>query len=393
VASPLLLAAATVVGVGFGVVLQRSRLCYASMLSDLFLFRSLSRNGQGLLLATALTMLAWSSTYFARGAEGFWLPAWGWFGLVGGAVFGVGMITAGCCMMSALYRAGGGDLGYLVVLASTAVGYLGYGLLYPVFLDHYFTPLWVEAGGTLFAGPVPAPLVAVAALAVGLLAYAWLAGRLERQFGSDTEGALVADGGAGEATRVSRGPVTTVRVGLGVLGRGTVDYLDRRRNLDSLRAALVSPWDPRTGGVALAVLAAGWLWLSGVWTVSGPEAGWVALAADAAGLQTPALRRWAIDLFGAGGPAVTPNMAVFAGAGLGAVLSAVATGEFSVRLPDRETLPYATTGGLLMGVGASLAPGCNIGNMFTGVAQLSVHGLVASAGMVAGAYAATRLLY
>ena len=391
-ATTSLLVAATAVGVAFGVVLQRSRLCYASLLSDLFLFRSLSRNGQGLLLATALTMLAWSSTYLVRGAEGFWLPAWGWFGLVGGGVFGVGMIVAGCCMMSALYRAGGGDLTYLVVLASTAVGYLGYGLLYPVFLEHYFTPLWVGSGGTLFASPVPAPLVAVAVLSAGLLAYAWVAGRFERQFGRG-EDALVADGGPGAVTQASRGVGVTIRVGVDVLYRGTVDYLDRRRSPTSLREAVASPWDPRTGGIALAALAAVWLWLSGVWTVSGPEAGWVALTADAAGLRTPALDRWAIDLFDSGVPAVTPNMAVFAGAGLGAVLSAVATGEFAVRLPDRETLPYATTGGLLMGVGASLAPGCNIGNMFTGVAQLSVHGLVATTGMIFGAYAATRLLY
>jgi uncharacterized membrane protein YedE/YeeE len=383
--------AAVLVGLGIGIALQKSRLCHASMLSDLFLFRSLSPNGKGLLVATGLTMLAWSLIFAVRGSTGFWLPAWGWYGLLGGAIFGVGMITAGGCMMSALYRAATGDVQYLLTLLWTAVGYLAYGLAYPVFLDHWFTPLWLGSGETVFALGLPAPVVALVVLGLGLVAVAWLEGRATLQVSRRT---AMTDGGARPATSTRDVAATeALRTGLSDIASGTRGYVGSRRSRPSLRALATSRWDPRSGGLVLAALAAVWLWLDGVWTVSGPEAGWVAVVVDAVGADARSLNLWEQAMFGTSGISISPNMLVIAAAGGGALLAAVLAGEFRIRWPARGTLPYASGGGLLMGVGASLAPGCNIGNMFTGLAQLSFHGGVASLGMVIGAYLATRWLF
>jgi uncharacterized membrane protein YedE/YeeE len=391
--SPGVTVAAILVGLGIGVVLQKSKLCHASMLSDLFLFRTLSRNGKGLLVATGLTMLAWSVIYATRGAGGFWLPAWGWYGILGGTVFGIGMIAAGGCMMSALYRAATGDVQYLLTLLATGVGYLAYGLAYPFFLEHYFQPLWLGSGASLYGyAGLFAPVLALLVIVGGLILVAWNEGRTALQV---RRGTPLADGGRhGPAqTADAASPVRALQHGLAGLASGGHRYLDRWRPVPSLRTVVTSRWDPRTGGVALAVLAALWLLLDGVWTVSGPEAGWVALVVDTAGLDLVALEQWERAMFGASGVAISPNMIVIAAAGIGALLAAVVAGEFRVRKPEARTLPYAVGGGFLMGVGASLAPGCNIGNLFTGLAQLSLHGGVASIGMVIGAYLATRWLF
>ncbi len=60
---------------------------------------------------------------------------------------------------------------------------------------------------------------------------------------------------------------------------------------------------------------------------------------------------------------------------LGALLAAALAGRFSptFRLPMRSLLA-AIVGGLLMGYGARLSFGCNIGAFFSGVASFSLHG-------------------
>jgi uncharacterized membrane protein YedE/YeeE len=46
-----------------------------------------------------------------------------------------------------------------------------------------------------------------------------------------------------------------------------------------------------------------------------------------------------------------------------------------------------------MGVGSRLALGCNIGNIHSGIAELSVHSFIAAAGIIAGVYVMTHWLY
>jgi uncharacterized membrane protein YedE/YeeE len=62
---------------------------------------------------------------------------------------------------------------------------------------------------------------------------------------------------------------------------------------------------------------------------------------------------------------------------LGALMAAGISGKFapSASIPARSTIA-AIAGGLLMGVGARLATGCNIGAFFSGVASGSLHGFV-----------------
>ena len=62
---------------------------------------------------------------------------------------------------------------------------------------------------------------------------------------------------------------------------------------------------------------------------------------------------------------------------LGALAAAGFAGRFapSLRMPWRSVLA-AVVGGLLMGLGARMSTGCNIGAFFSGFASGSLHGLV-----------------
>ena len=59
--------------------------------------------------------------------------------------------------------------------------------------------------------------------------------------------------------------------------------------------------------------------------------------------------------------------------------------------PNKRQMLAAALGGLLMGVGARLAFGCNIGAFLAGIASGSVHGWVWFVMAMAGSWVALRL--
>jgi uncharacterized membrane protein YedE/YeeE len=82
------------------------------------------------------------------------------------------------------------------------------------------------------------------------------------------------------------------------------------------------------------------------------------------------------------------NLGVLLGGLTGALLSR----EFAIRVPPRGELMKGAGGGLLMGVGAMLAFGCNIGGFFSAVSALSVSGFGMMLGLGLGAFLGLRYL-
>lgn len=79
--------------------------------------------------------------------------------------------------------------------------------------------------------------------------------------------------------------------------------------------------------------------------------------------------------------------AMVAGIPLGAWLSARARGPISWGKPTGPDTIRRFAGGALMGVGGTLAAGCNIGNALTGLSVLAVNSVFATAAIVGGAAA------
>lgn len=82
------------------------------------------------------------------------------------------------------------------------------------------------------------------------------------------------------------------------------------------------------------------------------------------------------------------NIGVLAGALAAALLS----GEFAVRVAPAGELVKGAIGGAMLGAGAVLAIGCNIGGFFSAVSALSLSGLLMMVGLIAGAWLGLRYL-
>src|SRR5258705_6835665 len=80
------------------------------------------------------------------------------------------------------------------------------------------------------------------------------------------------------------------------------------------------------------------------------------------------------------------NIGVIVGGAMAALLSR----EFAIRVPPAPELAKGAVGGLLMGVGAILAFGCNIGGFFSATSALSLSGLGMMLGLGAGGFLGLR---
>ena len=77
---------------------------------------------------------------------------------------------------------------------------------------------------------------------------------------------------------------------------------------------------------------------------------------------------------------------------LGGLTAALLSREFAVRVPPRGEAVKGAAGGVLMGVGAMLAFGCNIGGFFSAVSALSLSGFGMMLGLGLGAFLGLRYL-
>jgi len=77
----------------------------------------------------------------------------------------------------------------------------------------------------------------------------------------------------------------------------------------------------------------------------------------------------------------------------GAFLSACLGNQFALRIPPVRELVKAVIAGILMGIGAALAGGCNVGGFYNAIGNLSASGFVMWAGLVVGAVTGLKLLY
>src|SRR6266852_7265806 len=82
------------------------------------------------------------------------------------------------------------------------------------------------------------------------------------------------------------------------------------------------------------------------------------------------------------------NLGVIVGGAIAALLSR----EFAIRVPPRAELAKGAAGGLLMGVGAVLAFGCNLGGFFSATSALSLSGIGMMLGLGMGAFLGLRYL-
>ena len=77
---------------------------------------------------------------------------------------------------------------------------------------------------------------------------------------------------------------------------------------------------------------------------------------------------------------------------LGALVAAMLARQFQVRMAPTRELLKGLIGGALMGIGAVLAFGCNIGGFFSAISALSMAGVAMMIGLMVGAFVGLKLL-
>lgn len=153
-------------------------------------------------------------------------------------------------------------------------------------------------------------------------------------------------------------------------------------------------WPLMVAAVALAVLNALTLMTRGEpWGITSAFALWGSKVAEFIGFDVASWGYWQ------GEAATALNSSIFAdsttvlnfGVILGAFLASAAGGLFKFTKITRSNFMASVIGGLLMGYGARLAFGCNIGAYFGGIASFSLHGYIWGIVAIGGTFLALYL--
>ncbi len=334
------------IGVLLGVTLYHAAFGFASAYRRLLLERDAAAvRAQLLMLALATVLFA---PVLAQGdAYGAYAPL-GVQVALGAFLFGIGMQLGGGCGSGTLYTAGGGSVRMLVVLAA----FCGGGFWASLHMDRWQA---LPGVGAIVLGERLGWVSAVL-LQVLILGALWL---WVRRLDAST-------------SRVPERP----QLGWRVILRG--------------------PWPLAAGAIVLALLNFATLNTAGhPWSITWGFTLWAAKVARLIGWNPDGTSFWrdgfARDALDA--PVledVTSLMDV--GIRIGALLAASFAGRFApVARIDARGLASALAGGLLMGYGARIAYGCNIGAFFSGVASTSLHGWLWIVAALPGCWIGARL--
>jgi uncharacterized membrane protein YedE/YeeE len=268
--------------------------------------------------------------------------------LFGAALFGLGMQLGGGCGSGTLFTVGGGSARMLVTLIFFIVGAL---------IGTAHLPYWLEQPslGTISLGAELGIGAAIAVTIAGLALVSLATALIEKR----AHGGLEAE-------------PEPARAGWSWLWLG--------------------PWPLVGAGLMLALLNVATLLTAGhPWSITYGFGLWGAKIAQAISID---VSHWEFWTWPAQSQAL--NSSVLAdtvsvmdfGLVLGAALAAAIAGKFApkAKLPLGSLLA-AIIGGLLMGYGARLSFGCNIGALFSGIATGSLHGWLWFGAAFAGSWA------
>ncbi len=335
-----------------GVLIHRGHFCTMGAISDWVVMRDATRLRQWA-LAVAVAMagfglmvwLGWISplsTIYAS-SQLLWLSA-----LLGGGLFGIGMVLASGCSSKSLVRLAAGNLKSLVVLLAMAVSALA--------AMRGLTAVWRVHGLDSVAIDLPhGPFVGQLLSAL-----------------------------AGLDVRAGLG-ISAAIVSLSLLG-----WVFKDRRFHTL-----FNW---VTGAGLGMLVVALWWVSGVlgFVPEHPDTLEPFFLTTHSGRMealsfTAPVGYWldALLYYSDGSKRLTLGMVTVLGVLVGAGLSAVQQGSFRWEgFTDRADLVRHLVGGVLMGTGGVLAMGCTFGQGLSGLSTLSLGSMLSVLGIFAGTWAA-----
>ncbi len=334
------LIAGLIIGAIFGFILQRGRFCMNSAFRDIILLKEYKLAKA---VAVSLAVLMVGFAIFAFGGvitlnPNSFQPVGA---IVGGLVFGIGMVLAAGCASGTTYRVGEGMIGSLVAAIGLTLGAVmaSWGVLGDV---RIYLRSVVDLGQITLFGEfgalgmiLPTMMIIIGLIGIVLMFYFWGWPAIKKK-------------------------------------RDANEPLIKTENFKESAFKKGYPWWV-TGILIGLILTAGFITFNGVVGITG---GWRQIDQW---LVLETVIGWA-------------GFIIF-GVIIGSFISAIIAKEFKLRAPDGLTLFKQLIGGLLMGFGAITAAGCNITNILGGVPQLSLHSIVAGACIMFGSWIAAYLLF
>ena len=319
-----------VLGICFGFVLQRGRFCMNSAFRDIItakdytLFKSLGVAILVQLIGFATLVAASVVTFNPKPL------VWG-ANIIGGFIFGIGMVIAGGCASGITYRIGEGMGGaFTALLGFSLTAYLTkYSFLKPIkdFLQSS-TKVTTAEGANLTLANIVGMDPIILAYIIGFIALLIWAYFLRTQ-------------GKDDSTRDWSWMSTGVAIGL----IGVIAF----------------PLSAATGRMYPLGITSGWSNIVSVILPGDASISW---------------EGWLVI-----------------GVVIGAFIAAFAANELKLRMPSWKTMGLTFLGGLLMGFGAVVSSGCNVGHILSGVPQLSLGSILGSIFIVLGGWATAYLMF
>jgi uncharacterized membrane protein YedE/YeeE len=355
-------AASLLLGLAAGFVMHRSDFCIAGMFRDLFLFRRAAMIRSFVLLVVASMVLFEAARFFGLlSAYPFpLLYAPSAANVIGGLLFGIGMVLAGGCVAGTLYKMGAGSALSTTAFAGLVVGSGLYAEIHPSWAA-FVKSTTVFPGKITVAqilGTDPTVTVLVAALPAAALLLSW-----------HRRGALRREVFAAGYLQPSRAALALSLIGVASfilvgMPMGVTSTFTKMAGLAE-RALLPAHFESLAFYKAMPLNF--FHTLTGTALSGGPGPSYDALAA----IQVP----------------------LIVGIVAGSALSAALLGElrFTFRLPGRQ-YAMAALGGLLMGLASRMAPTCNVWHLLGGLPILSVSSILFFIGMLGGAWIGGMLL-
>ncbi|GKY86384.1 YeeE/YedE family protein [Sinisalibacter aestuarii] len=329
-----------IIGIVFGFTIQRTNFCTMGSISDILSFGDY-RRFRSWLMAAGVAVIGVAVIERLGAADLSYSiytgPTFQWGGhIIGGLLFGIGMVFGGGCVSKNLARAGGGDLRSLIVLV--VIGIAGYMTIGGLFAQ---ARIWITT-------PLTADLSAAG---------------LESQRVDEMIGALTGMG-AGTANLIA---VVLIAGALLVYAFADTGFRQSRMHLI---AGLV---------VGLCVLA-GWM-LTGLALddfADNPRVESLSYVRPAGDTLDYLMRFTAYEA-----PSFT--VVTLLGALIGAFLSAITNKSFAfATFTDAGDTLRNIGGAVLMGIGGVTALGCTIGQSVSGVSTLALGSLITFVFIVIG---------
>jgi uncharacterized membrane protein YedE/YeeE len=351
-----------VLGLCAGVLMHRADFCLVCTVRNFFLFRD-----SFMIRVTGLLVVAGMGLFETLRLFGLLrLDPVAFFGppslanLLGGVVFGLGMVLAGGCVAGTLFRLGSGSLPSLLAFAGLLVGSLLYA---------EFHPWWRGVAGATILAPDRVTAAQLLGVPSGVLVWPVLLGAAFL---------LAAQARSGRLSR-----------------RAAADgYLQPWKAAVALAAI---------GGVSVLLVGMPLGITSGIAKMGGYLEG-LAFPGHMAGLaffrEEPLsyLHPFTGErLTGGAGPRLDAVAAIqfplICGIVAGGAVSAIVLREFRrFRPPPLRQGVAALAGGILMGLGSRMAAGCNVWHIIAGLPLLALQSLLFVLGLVPGAGLGSRLL-